>query len=352
MMQETADTTFGDDAAILAEMESLGDDLGGDEPEDSQDSEESAPEVDIDEAPADEEVTPDDETDAEKEPAAKDAPAEEPAPDDKLEKRLAAIQKEEERQKATVDAYRKEAEATIEKREAELAPKLEKLERFEAMESRAKYDLPGVLNALGITPDTYEDHAKLLYSLRPGAEQTSATREMAQRALMQRKQADELSEMRKELQELRESQAKRIEEEKQLQEQQRAQAGIDEYLDGVAKAANDSTPIASNLLAKEPRKARAELFAIADRMAGEYGEAPDPIDVLKRFETEKRAELELYGVDLSAIRANTKNQTQSAGETQTAKTLSNELGTPTRPRTEPKTEEELDQEILAELEKL
>lgn len=338
---------FGDDESVLAGM----DELDASETSDDLDQQEAGDELSDSDDESAEPAEQEDEQESEEE--AKAEPAEEPAPpeDAELTKRLEAIQKAEERQKASVEEYKRQAEQAVAAKEAELAPKLEELKNFEKVREQAAYDPVGALTALGLKPDSFEHAARLLYSMRPGAEQDPRTRDAAQRAMRERKHGDELSTLKEELQALKQAQVEREQQAQQAQEQAQKEQAIGQYLDKIASSVTDETPLVKNMLAKNPEKTKKLLREIGDQLADEYQMLPEPADIAKRFEQVRRAELEELGIDPdAAIKATPKNQTQTAGETKAAKTLSNELGTPTRPRTEPKTEAELDQEILAEME--
>ncbi len=341
---EMANVGLDIDADIMAGLDAL----AADDSEDVEAAEtvtEPAEEVD----PDAEEVEPSpDET---QEEVAEVEAAPEPEADPQLAKRLETIQAAEQRSRENAETYRRETEEKLAARDAELAPQLEELATFTRMKAQVKYDLPGVLAALGVPPEDFEAHSRIMYSMRPEAMSDPRTREAAQRAMQQRKTGDEVASVTAELQELKKQIADRDRQVETQAAQAKVESQIAEYIGKVAAVVTTNTPIASAMLAKTPEKARAELRKHADALFNEYGEIPAHADVVKRFEEVERQTLIERGIDPDvAIKATTaKTKTPEAGETRAAKTLTSNLGTPTRPRPEPQTEEEIDAELLKEL---
>lgn len=336
--QTTEATPVGADlpperAAVLAELEAMDGPPSFDEP---------APEP-ADEAEGEQETqeaTPADEPAPE---PTSDEPEPEPeqAADPDLDKRLEAIRREEERSKLAFQ----ERMAGLEKREAELQEREQKVSALESIQERARYDFPGAVEALGIPRSEYEDRARELYDEREGADNPNARRAHRDRA-MSREMQDRLDAMEKRNKELEQ----RIEQQHvQAQTQQRVEA----FLEQTTKAANEQTPLVSKLISNDPQEARKALAGVAIDLATEYGEDPEPAQVVKRLEEIKVAELKRLGFDPAAVVGSdsTPKNEPRAEEKRTARTLSSDLGTPTKPPdTAPKTRAELKADVLRQLE--
>jgi DNA-binding SARP family transcriptional activator len=105
-------------------------------------------------------------------------------------------------------------------------------------------------------------------------------------------------------------------------------------------------------MAKNPAATDQRLRRIAVELLNETGDRPDVEDVLARYEQVRRAELEELGVDPKSIFTTTtppKTNSQAAEKKNSAKTLSNDLSTPTVPRPR-SSEREQRAETLAMLE--
>jgi len=313
--------TPSDDAPEEAAPESV------DEANDAETETEEAP------APASDEADPGDEPDTLPDKA-ETAPKE--APDKDLQKRLDVIQQAERRQKEAIAAERERFESHV----RQLQPKLDRLEQLERAAQRAKYDPAGLLIELGVGEDALELAAKQVYARSKAAQADPRLREQAAREMREREYADELTATRREMAEV-----------KQQLAQQSYERQAQEYIQKVARAASDETPILRNWLEKNPARAEQRLADVAVRLLDATGETPDPIDVAREVEKIRRKELEEDGVDLSAFASRTKSKPTPAGENKTAKTLSTDLSKSTKPRsTAPKTRQELMDEVRRELE--
>ena len=278
------------------------------------------------EEPAKEE--PAEEPEAEPAPEAKEPEADEP-PEAERDKRLDAIQKAERRLKEKLAADRAQFDRERAAFEKEWTPRIEAAQRFETLSKRAKYDAAGVLMALGLSADDLDQAARQAYAASTAGLADPRIRESAQREARERQYGDELSDTRRELAEMRAEMQRR-------DQAQHAERQVVAYLESVAKAATDDTPLVRQMLAKAPDRTRMRLHELAVQLAEqEDGEAPDPIDVVKALEKARRDELEELGIDLDSVIKTKSQNPGSAGETKTARTLGSDLSNPARPRTAP-----------------
>ena len=309
--------------AILAEMDALTEDPEG-EPTETP-AAQQAKELETDEAAEETEPAPaedDVKTAAEPEP-------------DLDEKKLAALQRQEKKQKEALAVER----AEIEERAKAIAEREESIKSWEAAKARAAIDPVGVLEELGLTPEQFEDTARDSYNRRPGADVDRVT---AQRNIKLR-EANSAAERA----------LKRVEElEAKIQardDQQAVQAKVTAYLSEAAAKLDEDTPILTKLHANNRSKFDRDVGLMADKLWQETGETPDHVDVIRELENTKRAELLELGIE--PPKSGTKQPAQ-ASQKPVGKTLTNELGNPTKPRTEPLTEEEEREEVLRGLAEL
>ena len=338
--EPTADAHPARDA-ILAELEQL-DESGelapepaAEAPTEAQDGAQAAPE---------EQPEAEAEPEAEQEAAPAEEPEKEPEDDAKTQERLERIHREEKRVKAEVQAERdKLAE---EKKQVE--EQRQEVERFEAVKKRAKYDPVAAMKALGISEEDFDTVSKAIYMASPKAQKDPKLREAAAREKLRSETTSEVEELRNEIKALRE-------EREQERAQQTQQQQMQQYAEAVTKAASatEDAPIVKTMMERNPDGAREKLLDTAARLYQQTGETPEHGDVVKALERARRTELEELGIDpQTAIKAKPKTQTPaSAGETKSGgKTLTNELGTSTKPRSEPASRKDLENELLKDLE--
>lgn len=327
-----------DRASILSEMATLGSDPPAEKP--APEPEKPADPPPAKEAPAEEPVADDDETEDEDQPAAAEA-------DPDMAKRLEAIQKREAKTKEGLDAYRRKLDAehadrvtAFEKERSEWAPKVERLKEIE---KRIQYGAFGdLLEMFGVPEDRYEDVARDVYSKSPKAKADPRHREAVQRTARERELQDKLDRIEKQVEADR---AERLARESQAEMQQYV-AG---FIERAAKAVDPAeAPLVAKMLAKNPASAKVRLAKIAQRLSEQTDEEPEPADVVRALEKLRRDELAELDIDFSAAptAANPKNKTPAAGEKKRPMTLSNDLGTPTQPRSAPLKRAEQQEEIL------
>lgn len=269
-------------------------------------------------------------------------PEKEAKPDKDLARRLAAVQKEEKRAKA---ALAEERRAIAEERraiEAEARETKARLERVEKAFARLKYDPVAIAREAGIPEEMFEDFAKAYYAASPKGQADPRFKDAAQRTAREREKDDEQSELRREVAELR----------AHVQQQESAQRTA-AWLDNVAKAASDETPLVQTMLSKSPQKTRARLAQVAEQLLAETDEVPDPEDVVAELEKIRREELEELGIDAPAPATNGASKTKPvppAAKTKPAKALDKDLRAPgVQGRSEPKSRDEARRDLQADI---
>lgn len=279
-----------------------------------------------------EEEEPDPEAEAESE-------SEEEEPDPEAEKGLAAIQRQEKRFKERM-ATERAALAKERTQAEELATEARQIvAKFQSMQERASYDPAGVLEELGLTEDAFEDAAKQVYQRSPNAKGggKAATAETMRVRRMESQIA---------------AQEKRYQELEQRYQQDTAQRQVDSFLSTITSAATDETPLASAIIGSNPTKAKRQIHELAVYLSDEFGEVPEPSDVLKAYEKQRRSELEEMGVDPDELLAKRgAPKAKQKIKPKVSKTIGSEVGQRTRPAEDRSlSAEELREETIRELE--
>jgi hypothetical protein len=281
----------GDRASIVAELRAV--ERGAPEPTPAEPAA-PAPAADpvSEEVEADLDAEP--EVAVELEPEAAPPPA--PAADPDTTKRLAQVQRAERAAREQLQAAKREFEDERERWRSDTKERLSKVERFEALASRAKYDLAAVAAELGIPEADFEYHAEQLYRRSPKAKADPRHREAAERSAREREQADRIAKLEKQIEE-------RAEQEKQASARAAQERAAQDFLERTEKAVGDETPIVKSMLAKNPKGARARLARVAiDLLRENPEEIPDSAAVVKALEAERRAELAELGIDFPSAR--------------------------------------------------
>jgi hypothetical protein len=275
------------------------------------------------------------------------APSAEAKPDADTAKRLAAVQREETRARAKLAKEREEIvaeRAAAAKERAELEADRKALAEFRRAQERAKVDPVAYLRAAGVPDAELEDAARQVYAAAKG---NPANKAEAARTLREKELAAEVAELKKWREE-------RTQAETTQAEMASARAAADAYVADLTKAAaaGEASPLAKHFLAKNPQRTEAALRRITWELLQETGDKPDHEDVLARFEKQRRAELEEFGIDpttLSTAKTDQKKPDPVAAKKPAAKTLGNDLSTPRVPRPR-SSERELRAEVRAQLE--
>lgn len=260
----------------------------------------------------------------------------EPRVDAQTAKRLEAIHRAERRAKEAVSRERQ----AFEKERAEWAPQVEAAKKFSEAKARAKYDPAAALAVLEIEPS--EDLARQIYLAARGADDPKLRDEYGRL----RREREVESKAERALREAEELKAQLAEERAQIDRDRAVSA----YLGKVEAAVSEDFPVVRALLKEDRDEALSMLRQAADYLVGELERAPEPAEVAKAAEDWQRRELKKRGVDPEKIYGTpSKTPTPVAGEKRTAKTLTSDLGTPTKPRSAPKSREEERADILRAL---
>lgn len=216
---------------------------------------------------------------------------EEPAEaDPALAKRIAAVRKMEQRTRAKLTAERAAFDREREELRAQSKQVAEAQQRFDRLAARVRFDSYSVLKELGVTDDDMEVHSQHLFARSKNAAVTPAHRAAADRALRDREQAEELRKTREEVDELKKGLTSR-------EQQAAAQRELDAYFDRTVRKATDATPRVKALIAKSPKRARAELAATALELTQRLGGAmPKPTQLLAAHEKKIARQLRRYGI--------------------------------------------------------
>jgi hypothetical protein len=284
-----------------------------------------------------------------------DAPLAEPDPDEpsaaavdadddpEVARRIAKVQKAEKRAKEGL----RDRELELDRREAAHHERTEKFNaeaaKFSSLAKRVKSDPASVLLELGMTEDDFEHASKVLYLRSKAGAADPKNKAAAEHAIREREAADRLENLETKIE-------KREREDAERTSQAANERAATKYLDGVAKAVDDSAPLAQRLLAKNPDKARAMFAQITHAYIVENDEAPEASDVLAIFEEQRRAELEELGVDVTAYKTTPKKNNQTAEEKRPAKTLGTDLSTHTAARPATLSDKEHRRETVRKLE--
>jgi hypothetical protein len=175
--------------------------------------------------------------------------------------------------------------------------------------------------AAGFTEADLEEAARLIYFSSPGARANPEYKHILEREKQRREGSGKAEMALARVQELEQ----RLESERM---QYAAERKVSEFLDNTVSAVDDESPFVQRAVAKNGGKARQALRDMAEHIAAETREPPDPSEVVKQLEKKLRADLEELGVDLEAV---TKS-TAPVGQRKAARTLSNEIGSSTKPR--------------------
>lgn len=293
-------------------------DEDGDEPdsaetdEDADDAEETASQDDADED--------DDEDDADSDDSDDDDEGDD---DPELAKRLAQVRKTEQRLRAQLAEQRAELQREIDS----WKPRIAKVQEFEQLSKRAKYEPAAVLRALGLSEEDMEDAARDIYANSTKGSADPKNKEAVARSRRERELADKLSAMEKKL-------AERDEAEKKAQVEREAEQQVQSYLRGIAKKVDaEKFPLAAAQKTKNAARFEEKIALVAHQLAQKTGEWPSAPKVLARYERMRREELEELGVDPTAIAVKSKTNPKAADKTNGKKSAPSKNGAalPDRP---------------------
>jgi len=258
-------------------------------------------------------------------------------PDADLQRRLDAIARAEQQRNERLQAQSSQLDQRIAEFEARQAEWQMKISKFEEASARAAYDPAGALEALGVSPDSFEDVAKAIYETADPSRAGNSRQALAMREAM--------AMARKAQEEARAAQ----EQFAQYQRQQESSRYADRYMSEVYKKVGDSAPTLSTMIESDRGHADGLLREEAARIAQETGEVPDPSDVVASLEKylygQRSAYAKMYG--LTVPTEGQKIETPSnATEIKPATTLSSDIGNTATAKPEPKTMEEIEADII------
>lgn len=212
-------------------------------------------------------------------------------PDADTAKRLEKIRRTEQRSRDQITKLQADFARERDSFIAEWKPKVEAAEKFEALKAQVKSNTVGVLLELGMTKEDFEFASHELYaeSNAKGADDPKRRAAIAA-SKRERELASEVAKLKKRDEE-------RDERETSTAQLQREQAQLDAYVEDVAKAASDKLPLSKKYLEANPKKARAKLVELANELTIATGSAPEPRDVMKALEKDRRRVLRELGID-------------------------------------------------------
>lgn len=268
-----------------------------------------------------------------------------PAEDAQFAKNLAALQAE--RQKNHRELTARKAE--LDKQANEIAADREAIKSWRAAKANIRTDVYGFLLASGLDEGHMEEALKIAYQTSK-----SATPEMRARAA----EAKRAIESETRIQRLEREAKERVEaaEKRQtdMDERERVngeKAVLKSLIPGLAAKA----PLVAEALKNSEQLTLTELYAHIPQYVEEHGENPTGEQLVEYVEGLTRKTLARFGLDAAALAAPKaanavapKTTTPVAGKTPTAKTLGNDLATPTRPKVAKNRDEEV-ADVLAEM---
>jgi hypothetical protein len=219
-------------------------------------------------------------------------------PDADAEKGIDKVRRTEKRMREQLKRERADAESDIRERaqqadrelEQKWGKRVEAAERFEKLSARVNVDPLGVLQALGLREDSYEQLAQVMYTLAKAKDDPKA-RAAAASLMKERERDDELSNLKKRLEDREKAESER---EAQTADEKK----WDAYFDRVTKAASDKTPLAQAWLKANPDAARERMHVLTAKLAREAGgKVPEERKVMIALEKDRRQFLRELGFD-------------------------------------------------------
>lgn len=218
--------------------------------------------------------------------------------DDDTKKGIDKVRRTEKRMREQLKKERSEAEAEVRERaqqadrelEQKWGKRIESAERFEKLSARVNVDPLGVLQALGLREDSYEQLAQVMYTLAKAKDDPKA-RAAAASLMKERERDDEISNLKKWREE-------REQADKDRESQSAEEKKWDAYFDRVTKVASDKTPLAQAWLKANPDAARERMHVLTAKLAREAGgRVPEERKVMIALEKDRRQFLRELGID-------------------------------------------------------
>jgi ribonuclease D len=224
-------------------------------------------------------------------------------PDGAAAKAIEAIEKRDKRAREQLAQERAAAKAELEAERAEIArlraEMSGKVTPFEELQKLAK--TPGkeleLLKKLGVdTEDDHERYARNTYAVSKSGKADPKNRAYAEQVSEKQGLQAELADLRRMVEETRETFS-------QAQQRAQAEAFANQYLDEAVKAIPADPSFIGLAHTANPKKARAALLAVGQRLESETGEVPTHAEVIAAYEADTRAELRDRGLSEDQISA-------------------------------------------------
>ncbi len=276
--------------------------------------------------------------------AAGDEPREdEPTADPEAAKRIAAIQKAAKRSEEQLEQRRQQAERDFDDKrrafESEWKPKLDLYQKQKTLLDKG--DVLSLADTLDWDDDTKLHQAEQLY-LSVKGKNDPKLREKYETLRRQREANSELSTVKKELAELKESLAKQVDDQ-----------AFDLHYSQLTSSVNGEHPTVAKLMKAYPEQVKSRARLVRDQLKKETGTNPSPGQVLKILEEHEVSYLKALGYDVTPKKAappptdGTKPKPTKPASTQTAKPMNGTTTkTPQAPPPGPVTKEQLVKELM------
>lgn len=280
------------------------DDVDDELDEQIDDDDDDADAIEADAADDDEDADTDDDdaSDADEDPDADLDDDAKSKPDAELAKRLDQVRRTDRRLREQRERQFSEREREIATREEQLRSGRERIDQFEKLADRVRYEPEAVLMALGATEEDLDHAVKRLYAFTKTGKADPKVRDAVDRLTKEREKDEQLRSVQKRLDD-QESEKKTA---AQNAEGERVLAA---YVAKVTKlASGDKTPLTKQFFAADPQSARDEFEAVTGALAQKLGKIPDHKTALVEFEKHQRRVLRRYGIDPKSL-GGTKTET-------------------------------------------
>lgn len=229
--------------------------------------------------------------DAEDDSEESDEESDEEKPDDpKTQKGLDAVRRAEKRYREQMAADR----AEFAREQAKHADRIARLDEYESLAKRAKYDPIPVLKALGLTEDDFEMAAHAIFAESKAGAADPARKASAAVRLREREKEDKLTAAEKRMEALEaKMEADKLERENA--------AHAERYIGEINAAAKTKFPLVAHMMTATPEDIADGLSAAFDRLKAKTGQEPKPSEVVAEMDRKERARLKAIGIDPDVV---------------------------------------------------
>jgi hypothetical protein len=231
----------------------------------------------------------------------------EAAADPKAAKGLDVVRRAEKRHRETMERDR--AEFAREKEQH--AARLTKLDQFEGLAKRVKYDPAAVLKALDVSEDDFELIAHAIFAESKAGQTDPKRKEAATHRLREREKEDRVAATEKQVAELRA-------ELKARDEAAKNEAEAARFIQRLEQATAEK-PLVAHMYKADPESVSDGFVAAYERLTKANKRAL-PTDVVAEFDRHERARLKKIGIDPDAI-AKAKSASTANGKKTTTKVV-------------------------------